>query len=255
MPPTRIAFLYSNKYVAATLSASSSATALPVTASQNEDRSYVWQSLTQTGVQTIDIDLGSVLPVSAVALANLRLLSGGALEVYQRGDAAAPGAATLVTTLPAANSFRRTTFAFFASQSHRHWQFKWTNPGVVSDYAQLGYAFVGVEYETTVNIQVPSDLSWIDPSVSKSSVGGQETFSIRQKVDVGEWSFDEIGETQLQALKTMYDTVGTFGAHFVVLDASLSWTCWYARFGSNLKRKLAILAGRYSLEIPWKEVA
>lgn len=253
--PTRIAFLYTNRYASAALVASSAVAALPVGASQNEDRSYVWQSLTQNGVQTIDIDLGAVVNVSAIALANVKLLDGGAVELYQRGDAGAPGAAVLVAPLPAANSYTRTTFAFFATVAHRHWQLKWTNPGASMDYAQLGYAFLGVELEPSINVQVPADIRRVDPSVESVSVGGQMTFSTRQKMFAGAWAFDDVTETQMQQLQALFDAIGASGTHFVVLDAALPWTCWYARLGPELKVGLAVVAGRYPVSFPWREVA
>lgn len=251
----RIAFLYANRYASAALTASSSASALPAAASQNEDRSYVWRSLTQTVLQTLDIDLGSVLPVSAVALANAKLLTGGVIELYHRGDAGAPGAATLVATLPASNAFTRTTFAFFSSISHRHWQLKWTNPGAVSDYAELGYAFLGVELEPTINVMVPTSIPRVDPSVKQVSIAGQESYATRQKRFAGSWSFMEVTEAQRDQLEVLFDTVGASGTHFVVLDTALPWTCWYARLGADLRIDLAIVAGRYTVGIPWMEVA
>jgi hypothetical protein len=254
VPPTRIAFLYSNRYSSATLTASSATSALPVTASQNEDRSYAWRSLTQTGVQTIDIDLGSVLPVSAVALANVKLVGAGVLELYHRGDAGAPGAATLVATLPAADAYTRTTFAFFATISHRHWQFKWTNPTAASDYAELGYAFLGVEVEPSTNIKVPASFGRFDPSTAGQSVDGQKTMSRRTKYFAGSWEFDDITETQFGQLQAFFDSVGISGTHFVVLDTSLSWSCWYARLVDTLALGLAIVVGRYPAKVNWEEV-
>lgn len=252
--PTRIAFLYANQYPAATLVASSAVSALPVANTQNEDRSKVWQSSTGTGTPTIDIDLGSVLPVSAVALANVKLVGAGVLELYQRGDAGAAGAATLVATLPTQNTYTRTAFAFFSSQSHRHWQLKWTNPGSASDYASLGYAFLGVEVEPAVNVMVPLDISRQDPSVGTASVDGQQTFAVRTKFFAGAWTFDTVAEAQLAQLETLFDTVGTSGAHFVVLDAALPWTCWYARMVSALARRPELSNGRYTIGFPWEEV-
>lgn len=252
--PSRIAFLYTNRYASATLVASSAVSAMPATASQNEDRSYVWRSSTQTGVQTMDVDLGSVLAVSAVALANVKLVGAGVVELYHRGDAGAAGAAVLVATLPAANTYTRTTFAFFASQSHRHWQLKWTNPTAASDYAELGYAFLGVEVEPTINIRVPASFGRVDPSVAGSSVDGQRTFARRTKFFAGQWQFDDVTETQFEQLQALFDSIGAAGAHFVVLDVNLSWTCWYARLVENLSFGLAIVAGRYPVSIGWEEV-
>lgn len=252
--PSRIAFLYTNRYADATLTASSAVSALPVEASQNEDRSYVWRSATDVVAQTIDIDLGSVLAVSAVALANVKLIGVGVLELYHRGDAGSPGAAVLVATLPASDAYTRTTFAFFASISHRHWQLKWTNPSVASDYAELGYAFLGVEVEPSTNIKVPASFARRDPSVSGASIDGQKTFARRTKFFAGEWEFDDVTETQFGQLQALFEAIGASGTHFVVLDVNLAWSCWYARLVDHLSTGLAIVAGRYPARIGWEEV-
>jgi len=252
--PSHIAFMATNRYAAAALTASSAVSALPVEASQNQDRSYIWRSATDTVVQTIDIDLGSVLGVSAVAIANVTLLGTGVLELYARGDGAAPGAATLVATLPAANTYTRTTFAFFASQSHRHWQLQWTNPTAASDYAELGYAFLGVEVEPTVNVLTPATLGRQDPAVAAASVDGQKTFATRTKYFAGAWEFDHVAEAQLEQLQVLFDGVGAAGAHFVVLDTDLAWTCWYARMAGQLAVQLERAPGRYSVSVAWEEV-
>jgi len=253
--PTRIAFLYNNRYTApaTVLVASSAESALPVGASQNEDRSYVWQSATATGTQTIDIDLGAVLPVSAVALANLKLVGAGVVELYERGDSGSAGSATLVATLPAQHARRRTTFAFFASQSHRHWQLKWTNPGSASDYAQLGYAFLGVEVEPPINVRVPAEITRIDPSVGAASVDGQMTYAQRTKYCVGAWDWDTVTEAHKEQIEDMFEAIGASGTHFVVLDTALAWSCYYARLAGEFAAPLGLVAGRYSPRIGWRE--
>lgn len=253
--PSRIAFLYENRYSApvTVLVASSAVSALPAAASANEDRSYVWRSATAITVQTLDADFGSVLPVSSVALANVKALGTGVVELSHRGDGSAPGAATLVTTLPAQNAYTRTAFAFFASQSHRHWQLTWTNPTSANDYAELGFAFLGTYLEPAVNVMVPLDISWPDPSIGTPSVDGQKTFAQRTKFFAGTWMFDTVAETQLGQLQALFAAIGVSRAHFVVLDAALPWTSWYARLVGQLGVGLGILAGQYTPSIAWEE--
>lgn len=254
MPKLR--FLSSNRYntSATVLAASSAAAALPVGATQNPDRSYVWRSLTQTGVQTIDIDLGSVLAVTSIAVANVKLVGTGGLELYERGDAGSPGAATLVATLPAQDRDTRTAFAFFTSQSHRHWQLKWTNPTAASDYAELGYAFLGTYTEVARNIRVPASIRRPDPSQAVVSVDGQKVFRRRTKYFTGTWEFLEVGESELSTHRALFDAIGVGTPHFVVLDTSLAWSCWFARFVEALEFALSELAGRYNVGLAWEEV-
>lgn len=250
-----IRFLFDNLYSALTtvLTASSAISALPADASQNEDRSFVWRSATNTTVQTLDIDLGSVKAVAAVALANVKVIGSGVVELYQRGDAASPGSATLVATLPAQNTYTRTTFAFFASQNHRHWQLKWTNPTSASDYAELGFGFLGAYLEPAVNVLVPLDTDWMDPSIGTPSVDGQKTFSERTKFFGGAWQFDTVNETQYGQLQAFFSAIGVSRSHFVVLDTALPWTSWYARLIGQLRNKFGVLAGQYSPAIAWEE--
>lgn len=252
-----IRFCWSNRYTAAgtDLTASSELTAMPVSLTKSDDRSNVWQSATGTGVQTIDIDLGAVVAVEAVALANAKVIGVGVIELYQRGDGGAPGAAVLVATLAAPDTQTRAMAAFFASQSHRHWQLKWTNPSAASDYAQLGYAFLGEYDEPTVNVMVPLPGGRVDPSVRANSVDGQAAFALRTKFQQGAFVFDAVPQAQLEQLQTMFDGIGTAVPLFIVLDTAISWMCWFARIGSltwDVEPNGAI--GRYSPKFPWEEV-
>lgn len=232
-----IRFLYDNKYTATAtvLAASSSVSALPVSASQNPDRSYGWRSSTGTGVQTIDIDLGSVLAVTACALANVRVLGAGVVELYQRGDAASAGAATLVATFAAQDRDTRAAAVTFATQSHRHWQLKWTNPGSASDYAEVGYVFLGTYVEPTVNVMVPIPQSRVDPSIESMSSGGQKSYSTKTAYMTGALKWDAVLVAQLDQLRTMFDAIGVRTPLFILLDSALSWTLWYARLTGPLQ--------------------
>lgn len=251
-----IRFLFDNRYSrsATVLVASSAASGLPVGASQNADRSYVWRSATGTGEQTIDIDLGAVVAVTGGAVANVRLLGAGVLELYERGDAGAAGAATLVATFPAADADRRVAFVFFASQSHRHWQLKWTNPTAANDYAELGYAFLGTYTEPTVNVTVPADIQEIDPAVGSLSLDGQASFANRTRYSRGAWTFTDAPEALLTSLREIHRTNGIRIPLFIVLDTALAWTAWYARLAGPIGNRLGELAGRYTLTAPWEEV-
>jgi hypothetical protein len=254
--PNKIAFLYNNKYAAAAtvLVASSAVSALPVGASRNPDRTYVWRSLTQTGVQTVDVDLGTVMTVSAAAVANVKLLGAGILELYHRGDAGAAGTAVLVAQLPAADRDTRTACAFFTAQAHRHWQLKWTNPSADNDYAELGYAFLGEELVPTFNVKVPADIMRVDPAAMSASVDGQKSFARRTKFVRGAWEFMLVPEAQLSDMRTLFDTLGVSGSMFMVLDTALAWSAWFAQIAGELTWQMDLAPGRYSVRFPWEEV-
>lgn len=251
-----IRFLYENRYPAATLTASSELSAMPVEQSQTTDRSNAWRSETGTVAQTIDIDLGAVLAVTSAALANVTLLGAGVVELYQCGDAGSPGAAVLVATFAAQNTLRKVAAVFFDSQSHRHWQFRWTNPTAASGYAELGYAFLGTYDEPAVNVRVPIPMSRMDPSIGSQSTDGQKSFALRTKFQAGAWVFDAVSEAQHDQVEAMFDAIGVAEPLFVVLDTNLAWTTWLVRVSAALPTEIEpqMAIGRYGVQVPWEEV-
>lgn len=252
---SKIRFLWDNRFLepATALTASSQVTALPVEASQQPDRLYVWRSLQQTGVQTIDIDLGSILSVSCVGVADVRLLGVGVLELYQRGDATSPGSAILVATLSTQDSDRRAAVAFFSGQSHRHWQLKWTNPTGALDYAELGFCHLGDYLEPSVNVSVPLDVQDVDPSIVTASPDGQRTVTLRTAYAAGHFTWGDLTETDRANLRAMWAAVRSAIPLFAVLDTSLSWTSWLLYMASNLTQQFNEMSNRFDMGFEWEE--
>lgn len=246
-----------NLYIAptTTLTASSEALALPVGATQNPDRSYVWRSLTATTTQTIQVDLGVAALVNSFVVANVRRLGVGELKLYHRGSAGTPGSRVWVATMATQDRDTRATYAFFSSLTERHWELEWTNPAAESAYAELGYAHLGTYLEPSVNVSVPARISRPDPSIPSVSVTGQESYAVRQKYFTGAWDFRLIPESMLTDLRTMWDSMGVSGAFFQVLDTALPWTTWYARWAGPMDIEVEPNSpARYSVSIPWREI-
>ena len=61
---------------------------------------------------------------------------------------------------------------------------------------------------------------------------------------------DEIGAPEAAA----YGLANRVVADHELLDTALAWTCWYARLAGELSAPLAIVAGRYSPSVTWREV-
>ena len=251
MPNIRL--LDTDQYGTATLAESSEAAALPAEATQDPDRSYVWRSLTQTGTQEIDIDLGSVKAVTACAVANVTLVGTGALELYERGDAASAGAATLVATLPSQDAERRAAVSFFASQSHRHWQLKWTNPGADSAYAELGFCALGTYTEPTVNVSAPLPLAEVDPSVVRLSVDRQRRTVARTRYLAGTWTWQDVADADRDSLEALFRSLGVRVPLFMTLDTTLAWTTVLGYVTSGLQQGVGVLSGRYDVAFSWEE--
>ena len=251
-----VAFLWDNAYVApsTTLTASSSASALPVASTQNPERTAIWRSLAQGGEHTIDIDLGSVESVEAVAVANVRLLTSGALVLQQRGDASSPGSAVDVVTLPAAHSGRRAAAARFTAEAHRHWRLRWTNPLSVIDFVELGYAHLGGSTVPTRNFTAPIDVSQVDPSVVHRSPDGQVAVTTRSAFMRGVIGWEALDDADRTALEAIYAGVGHATPIFVVLNEDLDWTTWFVRFVAPVRYHFLKGIRMYGVALEWEEV-
>lgn len=234
---SNVAILYksNNRYTAtaSTLTASSSASALPVANSQDADRRKVWRSGTVAVAVTIEVDLGSALACDAFAACNLTIFSGGAVELYQRGSGGAPGAATLVGTLPAADATSGVAFVQFGSATFRHWQIKFTNPSLVSAYVEMGFAFLGPALTPTVNVSEPLGLTRNDPSVAGVSLDGQKTFAIRSQYVTGALEFYKVGTTDRSNLDALFAANGVHTPFFLVLDPATAWQAWLVRLAEK----------------------
>lgn len=251
----RVRFLYSNLWNAAgvAISASSAVSGLPAAASQNPDRTYVWRSVAGTGEAYLRVDLGAVRPASSVAIANAVLLGAGAPKLQHLGDGAAPGAAVDVATLSTPNSQRKTCFAFFAEQSHRHWQILFPNPSALSAAAEAGYVHLGGYYEPTINVRVPMVMREIDPSSTRRSVDGQRSTTRRSKHDAGAAAFSDVPEAMLNTLQSAFHAIGIHSSMFMVLDEALAWTAWYCHLSGPLEIEFGEMPGRYNPSVAWEE--
>lgn len=254
MPP-KLTICYDNLLARAVtaISAISAASALPAAAVKNPERGYVYRSLAQAVDQALDIDLGSVQTVTAAAIANVRLFAGGACKLQHRGDGGSPGSAVDVATFGAEDTKSRTALVFPTSSAHRHWRLLFTNPGAVTDYVELGYAFIGPHWEAPVTFRVPADIGRSDPSVSGASLDGQQTFAERSRFRHAKLTFVSVTETQRTSMDDIFEAIGRRTPVFVALDPALAWTHWLARITENLSHPFDIATGRYTMNLGLEE--
>lgn len=248
-----IRFLYTNKWRDGVVTASSSAPALPAANTQDTDRTKVWRSTSGTGVQTIDIDLGAAQEVSAVAMANAKVLGTGTITLQSLGSSVAPGAPVNVVTLPVSHVYTKVTYDDFVPVTARHWRLEWSNPTAANDYAEVGYVFLGTPFEPSINVTVPMDSSVIDPTIIERSPGGQRTSTVYAPYAVGEAVFTYADETDRTNFETLFRTVGVHTPFFMILDDELAWTHMLIAFNGEMGEPFEEAYGRYTVSFTWEE--
>ena len=249
----KLRLLDADHYGGATLTPTNEVTALPAEASQNSDRRYAYRSTTGTIAIDIDIDLGSVKTVTAVAVANVTLFSGGALELYERGDSGSPGSATLVGTLSAEDADSQVAFLFPTSSSHRHYQLKFTNPSPVNNYCEAGYVFLGTYSEVGINVTAPFESSLQDLSLTRQSPSGGRSTSTQPIIRRMAWRIENAPEADRNLLDNVFRTFQTALPIFVVLDTTLAWTAMLVYFAAEMGFSFGSLAARYNIRIEIQE--
>lgn len=236
------------------IAATSAAPALPAAASQSGDRTYVWRGLSQLGDQSLTRDLGAARTISAAALANVRALNGGAVLFEQAGSGASPGAWVTVATMPTQDATRRVTWSVFEPFSARHVRFRFENPVGVADFPEVGYAFVGVPLEPSLNVTVPMEWWDEDPSVIEKSVDGQATLTERTMYIGGECSFTALPQSDFDAFRLMYRSTGIRRPIFMVLDDVLPWSAPLMRLTSPIRHTWLENSQRYDVTFSWEEI-
>ena len=242
---------------AATLSGSSAVSALPWTNTQNPERTTIARSATGTGEAYIDIDLGAgyaSYPVTAIAVANVKLLGAGVLKLQERGTSGSPGSATDVVTLPSQDAQRRIAYAYpAATVTKRHYRLLFTNPTSASDYAELGYVFLGSHFEPGVNFSAPADVGYEDPSQERRSDGGQKTMVARATYYEGKCLFREMLDADFDAMEACYALVTGGLPFFQILDATRARLNALVRITGGLAVPVTTSPGRSSCEYAWEE--
>lgn len=248
---------YGNLYSAAasTVTASSAATGLPVAFSQSPDRSQVYRSATSTSVVDVTIDLGASRSVNGWAVANIKLVGTGALALYQHGTAGSPGAGVLVATITAQDAQRKVAFSFFAAVSARHWSLKWTNPTSASDYAELGYAWLGTYFEPSVNYSVPMPQRMVDPSLIGRSSSRQRTVQREDVYFEAAPVFTDVPEADRDSFQTLFELAQAATAIFIVLDTTRAWMGYLAWLSGQMAIEHGVVDGRYTVGVPFEEAA
>ena len=192
----------------------------PASNMQNQRLSKRWRSTSATG-QTIIIDLGSPKAVNTIALFGHGFTTSATLSI--NGNAANSWTApSVVTSLTALTGPILKYLA--ASVTYRYWRFNLSDTSAANAYIELGRPWLG-EYLTidpasldtfTVSKRRSDTVTYGRDRQKYATQGvGWRSFSL---------SFPKTGGAMLNAIQTMYDTVGNFNSViFSNFDSSRSY--------------------------------
>ena len=211
--------LYNNLGVTATWSQTTggAATGYPLTNLNNDKRSRLFRSTTTTGHQVIVATLSTATTLYAIFLANWRAhASGGTIKIETKNGGGAYsnfGGGTGLCSLPASNRTKLTGLWNTGGTVATDIRITFTNTGGVSDYVELGLAFIA---GTTGYFAATSNLSDNgyqyrpkDNSQRAVTVGMQEEFNLLPTLLTLTATFEWMALAQQQAMLAMHDAAGT----------------------------------------------
>lgn len=212
--------LYNNGLTASgvTITGSSEATGHPDDHLASPMRWKDWRSSTSTSAPSVEFDLGSILTLYGLGAVDPVLISGGSLIIETKTTS---GGTYVVQATFTSASFDTTNCAIvIATVAARYVRFRFTNPGSVSAYAQLGVAFAALASMQFGSgaIQPGAQFSRLDPSVQRRAIGGARSSVRRTKVHAYDGLLQLLTATQRDSYEDMFNVVGSTEAVLFALD-------------------------------------
>lgn len=201
-----------------TFTESSEATGHPAEHLASPARWKDWRSATDTVEQTMEVDLGSIQTVYAVAVVDATLFAGGALTL---GTKTTSGGSFVTEGTFVFPSFHPTGISvlWLEGKPVRYLLLTFTNPDTVSAYCQLGVLFVAGNLHRAARPVLPGAVfDVIDPSVQRRAIGGARSSVLRTKFHAYQGVFHLNTPTERDSLATMFDTVGATESCVLAVD-------------------------------------
>lgn len=245
-------FAYTNLLAVSgvTITSSSEATARPDDYAVHPSPWKKWRSSTTTGDQWIKFDLGSNQAMQCALLSNWKRHTGGTIK-FQAHTSDAWGAPTVdeTFTIPSTNPTKVIAKWLSASQNLRWVRFLFTNTGAVSDYVEVGVAFVGPYFGPSFNLSDGFKFRRVDQSLIVKSDGGNRSAHQKDRYYCAEGVFEYVPEADKDSFVTMFETNGVFTPLFFAVDPDDPDQIVYGAFDGELNVSHVV---RSQWNIPFK---
>lgn len=226
-----------------TFTPTSEVSTLPVENIANEFRARVWRTGTSVADENVVIDLGSAQSVTSIILLDHTLTSGDSAIAIQGNASDSWGAPSVNESLTYAAG---TISKVFTGGAYRYWRLKFTkaSSGVSRD---IGRVFLGPYLEPT---DLPDydgyDERLEDLSRKTKARSGQTWTDQLPQFATLNVSMSRFGQTDVDNIKTMLDTVGQSKSFFFQCETSGSLNkVWYVKNRRAFSRKVVAYDGGY----------
>lgn len=196
---SNLAAAWANIAVNGTLTASSAATAMPVTLLQQEDVSRHWRSAAGTTAY-FDLTFGSTQSADAFAILGTNLSATGTIQIKLSNTAAGntdvwdSGAVSVVDP-------NYEDAIILASSVKSGWKYcRVILTDATKSYMEAGFLFIGTRAQFTYNYAYGAQRTVVDPSEHKKTRGGQTKIIARPKFRQWDIPVDFVNETDRWSL-------------------------------------------------------
>jgi hypothetical protein len=200
-----------------TFTATSEATGHPASHLASAARWKDWRSGTTTSAVTMEIDLGSIQTVYAVAIVDAVIFAGGSVRLETKQTSGGSYVVQGTFSLP---SFNPTGVSVLWHQHPaRYVRLNFLNPNTVSAFVQLGVVYIaGGLFTARAPVAPGAGFSRVDQSIQRRAIGGARSAVIRPKLHAYQGLFHLASTTDRDAFASLFDGMGTSHAVILALD-------------------------------------
>jgi hypothetical protein len=220
---------------------------LPGSNIAHEFRAEPWRTGTSTAAENIVIDLGSAQAVTAVILLDHTLTAGDSGITLEGNSANSWGAPAFSQALTWASG---TISATFSTQTYRYWRIKFTKSSS-SEARDIGRVFLGTYLEPTDLPDYDGYSETLEDLSRKTKVpSGQTWTEDRDQFSTVSVTLSRFGQTDVDNLKTMFDTIGQSKSLFFQCSTSSPLNkVWYVKFRRPYSRDVVAYASEYKWDL------
>jgi len=181
----------------------------------------------------LKFNLGSAQDIQAFIIKNNNFSSTATVKIQGNSSDAWGSPATTYTF----GTIDADIMVYFwtSAQSFQWWRYYINDVDNSAGYIKTGRLFLGSYFSPTAEARRDYSESIIDPSDVLESKGGQVSSNIEEQYRTVKLVFDFASQADLDALETVFESIGIYGNMFVCIDTgSVSTRTYYMKFSKDL---------------------
>ena len=214
---------------------------------------YVADNLRIHSEEWLKFNLGSAQDIQAFIIKNNNFQSTATIKIQGNSSDSWTSPATTYTF----GTINTDIMVYFwaSPQSYQWWRYYISDVDNSDGYIKTGRLFLGSYFSPTAEARRDYSESIIDPSDVLESKGGQISSNIEEQYRTLKLVFDFAGQSDLDSLEDIFESIGIYGNMFVCIDTgSVSTRTYYMGFTKDLDMDHIIDENLWKISVALKKL-